>query len=87
MCVLLLLFILGARIFRQNLTLNLNEIKGVKKIPVFGFNTAGRGLNLNLGGVSGVDVIDISLPLDRQGYVFLFYYYYYYYNCYYYFAT
>ncbi|KAL5277745.1 SHF family protein [Megaselia abdita] len=61
--------------FRQNLTLNLGETKQPKKFGSLDLrglsstSTANKGLNLNINNAfsSAVDVIDIILPLERQG--------------------
>lgn len=62
----------GAGIFKQNLTLNLvgGAVKTQKKFGTLDFG-ATKGLNLTLGGgkVTGVDLIDASILLDRQGLV------------------
>lgn len=59
--------------FRQNLTLNLFESHNSKQTRKIGgsldFKASSRGLNLNLGGFkvsSAVDLIDATIPLDRQ---------------------
>lgn len=52
--------------FRQNLTLNLGEQKAPRKFGTLEFGTT-RGLNLNVGKAIGVDLIDATIPLDRQG--------------------
>lgn len=72
-------------VFRQNLTLNLNESKnsvgqttpkfasldlhGVGMASGGGMDTGrNKGLKLNLGmNTSIVDLIDITIPLERQG--------------------
>ncbi|GAB0088612.1 uncharacterized protein DMENIID0001_030690 [Sergentomyia squamirostris] len=66
--------ILGTGMFRQNLTLNLLEAKSAatKKSSLGGsldHKSSGKGLlNLNLGAyASGVDLIDATIPLERQG--------------------
>lgn len=59
--------------FRQNLTLNLMETKSSASKKSLGgsleLKSSGKGLlNLNLGGYSsGVDLIDATVPLERQG--------------------
>lgn len=63
--------ILDTVIFRQNLTLNLNETKPVNKFGSLDLKGAGtRGLNLNIGSSvfsAVVDLIDVTVPLERQG--------------------
>uniref|UniRef100_A0A1B0CI16 SH2 domain-containing adapter protein D n=2 Tax=Lutzomyia longipalpis TaxID=7200 RepID=A0A1B0CI16_LUTLO len=60
--------------FRQNLTLNLIETKSSASKKSLGgsleLKSSGKGLlNLNLGGPfsSSVDLIDATVPLERQG--------------------
>lgn len=60
--------------FRQNLTLNLNEPRQTN--PKFGSldlrgvsNNKELNLNLNQGFGTAVDLIDVSIPLERQGWV------------------
>ncbi|KAL9872020.1 SH2 domain-containing adapter heavyweight isoform 2-T5 [Glossina fuscipes fuscipes] len=63
---------LDSALFRQNLTLNLNESRpsGNKfgSLDLRGV-TANKELNLNLnqGFATAVDLIDVSIPLERQG--------------------
>ena len=72
-------------IFRQNLTLNLNETKAQQQTTNnkfgsldlrFGATSSSnqtKGLNLNLSSTgigfssSAVDLIDVGVPLERQG--------------------
>lgn len=64
-------------VFRQNLTLNLNESKKFASLDLHGVGMASgggldtgrnKGLKLNLGiNTSIVDLIDITIPLERQG--------------------
>ncbi|XP_067635369.1 serine-rich adhesin for platelets isoform X2 [Eurosta solidaginis] len=58
-------------IFRQNLTLNLNEPRQSNKFGSLDLRglSANKELNLNIaqGYTSAVDLIDISIPLERQG--------------------
>ncbi|XP_037932883.1 uncharacterized protein LOC119667648 [Teleopsis dalmanni] len=56
-------------IFRQNLTLNLNEPRQVNKfgsLDLRGLSST-KELNLNLSQSTAVDLIDVSIPLERQG--------------------
>lgn len=67
---------LDTAIFRQNLTLNLNETRpcnskfgslDFRAVPAS--NTAKElNLNLNQAVATTVDLIDVSIPLERQGY-------------------
>ncbi|XP_055908363.1 uncharacterized protein LOC129943135 isoform X2 [Eupeodes corollae] len=63
---------LETAIFRQNLTLNLNEpVRSTTKFGSLDLRgiPSNKELNLNLitGFTSAVDLIDISVPLERQG--------------------
>lgn len=60
-------------LFRQNLTLNLNEPRQVSKqfgsLDLRGLSSH-KELNMNLcqtGYVTAVDLIDVAIPLERQG--------------------
>jgi len=59
-------------LFRQNLTLNLNESRQATKqfgsLDLRGLNS-NKELNMNLsqGYVTAVDLIDVTIPLERQG--------------------
>ncbi|BFG03056.1 uncharacterized protein DMAD_02402 [Drosophila madeirensis] len=59
-------------LFRQNLTLNLSEPRQAAKqfgsLDLRGLNSA-KELNINIcqGYVTAVDLIDVSIPLERQG--------------------
>lgn len=64
--------------FRQNLTLNLTDNKAsasVKKpfgtLELGSGSGSGGGLTFNFGGYNRINVnlIDATIPLDRQGYV------------------
>ncbi|KAH8265117.1 hypothetical protein KR026_010563 [Drosophila bipectinata] len=63
---------LDTALFRQNLTLNLNEPRQSTKqfgsLDLRGLNS-NKELNMNLcqGYVTAVDLIDVSIPLERQG--------------------
>lgn len=59
-------------IFRQNLTLNLNEPRQSNNkfgsLDLRGLsNNKELNLNLNQGFANAVDLIDVSIPLERQG--------------------
>lgn len=62
-----------AAMFRQNLTLNLNEPRQANNkfgsLDLRGLSTNNKELNLNLnqGFTTAVDLIDVSIPLERQG--------------------
>lgn len=64
---------LDSAIFRQNLTLNLNEPRQANNkfgsLDLRGLSTNNKELNLNLnqGFATAVDLIDVSIPLERQG--------------------
>ncbi|XP_050331897.1 uncharacterized protein LOC126760358 [Bactrocera neohumeralis] len=63
---------LDGAIFRQNLTLNFNEPRPTNKfgsLDLRGLSSNNKELNLNIGKgfTSAVDLIDISIPLERQG--------------------
>ncbi|XP_055380418.1 hybrid signal transduction histidine kinase A-like [Condylostylus longicornis] len=67
---------LEGNLFRQNLTLNFNEIKSANNHKFGSLDLRGapnlKGLNLNLsssgiGYQSAVDLIDVTIPLERQG--------------------
>ncbi|KAK9889196.1 hypothetical protein WA026_004475 [Henosepilachna vigintioctopunctata] len=51
---------------RQKLTLNLGEI-AIRQRPGLGLSLIGLSLNLNNSQSQGTDVIDIHLPLEKQG--------------------
>jgi hypothetical protein len=57
--------------FRQNLTLNFNEIKPAKKFGTLDLQSIQQTKALNLpfdiNKTSVVDLIDASIPLERQG--------------------
>lgn len=59
-------------LFRQNLTLNLNESRQATKqfgsLDLRGLSST-KELNMNLsqGYVTAVDLIDVTIPLERQG--------------------
>nr|NP_572806.2 heavyweight, isoform C [Drosophila melanogaster]AAF48171.2 heavyweight, isoform C [Drosophila melanogaster] len=63
---------LDTALFRQNLTLNLNESRQATKqfgsLDLRGLNS-NKELNMNLsqGYVTAVDLIDVTIPLERQG--------------------
>nr|XP_013101135.1 unnamed protein product [Stomoxys calcitrans] len=63
---------LDSAIFRQNLTLNLNEPRQANNkfgsLDLRGLsNNKELNLNLNQGFTNAVDLIDVSIPLERQG--------------------
>ncbi|XP_054088463.1 uncharacterized protein LOC105212730 isoform X2 [Zeugodacus cucurbitae] len=62
---------LDGAIFRQNLTLNFNEPRPANKFGSLDLRgvSSNKELNLNIakGFTSAVDLIDISIPLERQG--------------------
>ncbi|XP_014089679.3 serine-rich adhesin for platelets isoform X1 [Bactrocera oleae] len=62
---------LDGAIFRQNLTLNFNEPRPTNKFGSLDLRglSSNKELNLNIakGFTSAVDLIDISIPLERQG--------------------
>ncbi|XP_054730030.1 uncharacterized protein LOC129238842 [Anastrepha obliqua] len=62
---------LNCALFRQNLTLNLNEPRQTSKFGSLDLRglASNKELNLNIaqGYTSAVDLIDISIPLERQG--------------------
>uniref|UniRef100_A0A1I8MI17 SH2 domain-containing adapter protein D n=1 Tax=Musca domestica TaxID=7370 RepID=A0A1I8MI17_MUSDO len=63
---------LDSAIFRQNLTLNLNEPRQTNNkfgsLDLRGLsNNKELNLNLNQGFANAVDLIDVSIPLERQG--------------------
>ncbi|XP_017114404.1 uncharacterized protein LOC108137294 [Drosophila elegans] len=63
---------LDTALFRQNLTLNLNESRQATKqfgsLDLRGLSS-NKELNMNLGQgyVTAVDLIDVTIPLERQG--------------------
>ncbi|XP_070075377.1 pneumococcal serine-rich repeat protein isoform X2 [Drosophila takahashii] len=63
---------LDTALFRQNLTLNLNDSRQASKqfgsLDLRGLNS-NKELNMNLsqGYVTAVDLIDVTIPLERQG--------------------
>ncbi|KAH8289235.1 hypothetical protein KR054_002060 [Drosophila jambulina] len=63
---------LDTALFRQNLTLNLNESRQATKqfgsLDLRGLSST-KELNMNLsqGYVTAVDLIDVTIPLERQG--------------------
>jgi hypothetical protein len=70
----------GGGLFRQNLTLNLNDVKSVKTKKPFGTldlhglsNTNTQplsgGISFSMGGFNRLNtaLIDDSIPLERQG--------------------
>ncbi|XP_050740682.1 midnolin homolog isoform X2 [Drosophila biarmipes] len=61
---------LDTALFRQNLTLNLNESRQATKqfgsLDLRGLNS-NKELNLSQGYVTAVDLIDVTIPLERQG--------------------
>ncbi|XP_075157487.1 SH2 domain-containing adapter heavyweight [Haematobia irritans] len=63
---------LDSAMFRQNLTLNLNEPRQTNNkfgsLDLRGIsNNKELNLNLNQGFANAVDLIDVSIPLERQG--------------------
>ncbi|XP_061400814.1 probable serine/threonine-protein kinase DDB_G0282963 [Musca vetustissima] len=63
---------LDSAMFRQNLTLNLNEPRQTNNkfgsLDLRGLsNNKELNLNLNQGFANAVDLIDVSIPLERQG--------------------
>ncbi|XP_017782851.1 PREDICTED: uncharacterized protein LOC108567100 [Nicrophorus vespilloides] len=53
--------------FRPKLTLNLTDMGTQKKKPGLGLSLIGMGLNLNIKSPTKHELIDINLPLEKQG--------------------